>query len=139
MIKFILSLTDIKLLLNRSKRKIYIIVMHICDVCMTWLISTCNWNWYVLFVFLYHPQTKFGAVYRNHPVRPSICPSVRPSMCMKEYGCCLKFRRGDNSTYTFTKKGVMYLWRPLDVCSCLVYFRDGMLSPWHNSISIHFS
>ena len=28
---------------------------------------------------------------------------------MKEYGCCLKFRRGDNSTYTFTKRGGMYL------------------------------
>jgi hypothetical protein len=23
---------------------------------------------------------------------------------MKEYGCCPKFKRGDNSTYTFTKK-----------------------------------
>jgi hypothetical protein len=22
----------------------------------------------------------------------------------KEYGCCLKFKRGDNSTYTFKKK-----------------------------------
>jgi hypothetical protein len=22
---------------------------------------------------------------------------------MKEYGCCPKFKRGDNSTYTFTK------------------------------------
>jgi len=21
-------------------------------------------------------------------------------MCMKEYGCCPKFKRGDNSTYT---------------------------------------
>jgi hypothetical protein len=30
-------------------------------------------------------------------------------MCMKEYRCCLKFRRGDNSTYTFTKRGVVYL------------------------------
>ena len=30
-------------------------------------------------------------------------------MCMKEYGCCLKFGRGDNSTYTFTKRGVVYL------------------------------
>jgi hypothetical protein len=50
-------------------------------------------------------------------------------MCMKEYRCCLKFRRGDNSSYTFTKRGVMYLWRPLDVCSWLVYFGDGMLSP----------
>jgi hypothetical protein len=28
---------------------------------------------------------------------------------MKEYGCCPKFKRGDNSTYTFTKKGGMYL------------------------------
>jgi hypothetical protein len=30
-------------------------------------------------------------------------------MCMKEYGCCPKFKRGDNSTYTFTKSGVVYL------------------------------
>ena len=31
-------------------------------------------------------------------------------MCMKEYRCCLKFRTGDNSTYTFTKRGGgMYL------------------------------
>ena len=26
-------------------------------------------------------------------------------MHMKEYGCCPKFKRGDNSTCTFTKKG----------------------------------
>jgi Ser/Thr protein kinase RdoA (MazF antagonist) len=25
-------------------------------------------------------------------------------MCMEEYGCCPKFKRGDNSTYTFTKE-----------------------------------
>jgi hypothetical protein len=31
-------------------------------------------------------------------------------MCMKEYGCCPKFKRGNNSTYTFTKRGgCMYL------------------------------
>jgi hypothetical protein len=30
-------------------------------------------------------------------------------MCMKEYGCCPKFKRGDNSTYTFTKRGGVYL------------------------------
>jgi hypothetical protein len=30
-------------------------------------------------------------------------------MCIKQYRCCLKFRRGDNSTYTFTKSGVVYL------------------------------
>ena len=46
-----------------------------------------------------------------------------------EYGYCPKFKRGDNSTYTFTKRGAVYLWRPLDVCSWLVYFGDGMLSP----------
>jgi hypothetical protein len=23
---------------------------------------------------------------------------------MKEYGCCPKFKRGNNSTYTFTKR-----------------------------------
>jgi hypothetical protein len=29
---------------------------------------------------------------------------------MKEYGCCPKFKRGDNSIYTFTKRGGgMYL------------------------------
>ena len=71
-----------------------------------------------------------GGVYRNHPVRPSIhVPCKRNSsqtaywifmklyifvihylqMCMKEYGCCPKFKRGDNSTYTFTKRGGMYL------------------------------
>jgi hypothetical protein len=26
-------------------------------------------------------------------------------MCMKEYGCCPRFKRGDDSTYTFTKRG----------------------------------
>jgi hypothetical protein len=30
-------------------------------------------------------------------------------MCMKEYGCCPKFKSGDNSTYTFSKRGGMYL------------------------------
>jgi hypothetical protein len=30
-------------------------------------------------------------------------------MYMKECGCCPKFRRGDISSYTFTKRGVMYL------------------------------
>ena len=27
------------------------------------------------------------------------------AMCMKENGCCPKSKRGDNSTYTFTKRG----------------------------------
>jgi hypothetical protein len=30
-------------------------------------------------------------------------------MCMKEYGCCPKLKRRDNSAYTFTKRGVEYL------------------------------
>jgi hypothetical protein len=33
-------------------------------------------------------------------------------MYMKEYGCCPKFKRGENSTYNFTKmgwRGGMYL------------------------------
>jgi hypothetical protein len=30
-------------------------------------------------------------------------------MCMIEYVCCPKFKGGDNSTYTFTKRGGMYL------------------------------
>jgi hypothetical protein len=30
-------------------------------------------------------------------------------MCMKEYGCSPKFKRGENSTYTFMKRGGMYL------------------------------
>jgi hypothetical protein len=30
-------------------------------------------------------------------------------MCMKEYGCCPKFKRRNNSTYTFTKRRGMYL------------------------------
>jgi hypothetical protein len=30
-------------------------------------------------------------------------------MCMEEYRCCPKFKRRDNSTYTFTKRRVMYL------------------------------
>jgi hypothetical protein len=29
--------------------------------------------------------------------------------CMEEYSCCPKFKRGDNSTCTFTKRGGMYL------------------------------
>jgi hypothetical protein len=33
-------------------------------------------------------------------------------MCMEEYGCCPKFKRGDNSTYTFTKRGVVFGQQP---------------------------
>jgi hypothetical protein len=37
-------------------------------------------------------------------------------MCMKEYGCCPKFKRGNNSTYTFTKRRGMYLVSANFVC-----------------------
>jgi hypothetical protein len=30
-------------------------------------------------------------------------------MFMKECDCCPKFKRGDNSTYTFTERGVVHL------------------------------
>ena len=70
-----------------------------------------------------------GWVYRNNPVHPSMyLVSATPhkpligfllklskfvvhylQMCMKEYGCCPKFKRRDNSTNTFTKRGGMYL------------------------------
>jgi hypothetical protein len=79
----------------------------------------------------YTPRKQSLGVYRNHPVRPSVRPSVHVpckrnstyttywifmklytfvvhslQMCMKEYGCCPKlFKRRDNSTYTFTKRG----------------------------------
>ena len=34
----------------------------------------------LLWKLLYPPQTKFGGVYRNHPVCLSVCPSVRLSV-----------------------------------------------------------
>jgi hypothetical protein len=46
---------------------------------------------------------------------------------MKEYRCCLEFRRGDNSTDTFTKRGVVYL------VSAIPYVKTipgGMVSSW---------
>jgi hypothetical protein len=44
-------------------------------------------------------------------------------MCMKEYCCCLKFRKGDNSTYTFTKRGGRVPCKPMPP------------PPFHESIS----
>jgi hypothetical protein len=48
----------------------------------------------------------------NEPFRRSCAYKVHDTpfvhylqMCMKEYGCYPKFRRGDNSPYTFTKRG----------------------------------
>ena len=59
--------------------------------------------------------TKRGAVYLVSATPPKRFIGVfgklytvvvhNQQMCMKEYRCSLKFRRGDNSTYTFTKRG----------------------------------
>ena len=79
----------------------------------------------------YTPRKQsLGGVYRNHPVCSSVhVPCKRNSssstywifmklytfvvhylqMCLKEYGCCPKYKKGDSSTYTFTKRVGMYL------------------------------
>jgi hypothetical protein len=44
-------------------------------------------------------------------------------MCMKEYGCCPKFKRGDNSTYTFTKRGGMYLVSEVVYYNCVKFHK----------------
>jgi hypothetical protein len=44
-------------------------------------------------------------------------------MCMKEYGCCPKFKRRDNSTYTFTKRGVVYLVSTTHAHLQVVYYK----------------
>jgi hypothetical protein len=53
---------------------------------------------------------------------------------MKEYGCCPKFKRGDNSTYTFTKRGGMYLISATSIvdkrrCQVILYFQDFAIFP----------
>ena len=53
----------------------------------------------------YTPANKvWGYIGITLSVRPSVCPCTL-QMCMKEYGCCPKFKRGDKSTYTFMEKG----------------------------------
>ena len=57
-------------------------------------------------------------------------------MCTKEYGCCPKFKTGDNSTYTFTKRGGMYLCKDptdrrgglTDLCYTNIHSEDVILS-----------
>jgi hypothetical protein len=44
-------------------------------------------------------------------------------MCMKEYGCCRKYKRGDNSTNTLTKRGhVPCRWVSLHAHLQVVYY-----------------
>jgi hypothetical protein len=49
-------------------------------------------------------------------------------MCMKEYGCCPKFKRGDNSTYIFTKRGGGHLHAHLQVVyyKCVKFHKNPM-------------
>ena len=62
-----------------------------------WAWSSAN-NW----VYLYPPQTKFGGVYRNHPVCLSVCPSVQSKL---------------NLGYNFsTKRDKALIWHTLVPC-----------------------
>jgi hypothetical protein len=58
-------------------------------------------------------------------------------MCMKEYGCCPKFKRGDNSTYTFTKRGGggMYLVRATPTKLLQTLFAGG-IARYDNNLTI---
>jgi hypothetical protein len=52
-------------------------------------------------------------------------------MCMKEYGCCSKFKRGDNATYTFTKRGAtVFLHAHLQVVyyNCVKFHKNSISS-----------
>ena len=100
------------------------VFLNFCIIFFTYL-NTVPRNFYFLtgVLFIIPPANKVSGVYRNHPVHPSVhVPCKRNSsktifmklytfvvhylpMCLKEYGCCPKFKSGDNSTYTFTKTG----------------------------------
>ena len=57
-------------------------------------------------------------------------------MCMKEYGCCPKFKRGDNSTYTFTKRGGCTLQAQL-LLNCLLIFFETLHSCSTQPADVH--
>jgi hypothetical protein len=59
--------------------------------CTTVLYVGCKWSRHWIFMKLY----TFVVHYLQ--------------MCMKENGCCPKFKMGDNSTYTFTKRGGVFV------------------------------
>ena len=61
-------------------------------------------------------------------------------MCMKEYGCYPKFKRGDNSTYTFTKReGGMYMCTLLAqlLLNCLLNFYETLHSCSTQPTDVH--
>ena len=50
---------------------------HIFPIC--WVL-----NWNLLMKLFYTPRNEVrGGVYWNHPVRPSVCLSVSPSVCRR--------------------------------------------------------
>jgi hypothetical protein len=63
---------------------------------------------------------------------------------MKEYGCCPKFKRGDNSTYTFTKRGshapytvvVHYLHMCMTEYGCL-FLHAHLQVVYYNCVKFH--
>jgi hypothetical protein len=58
-------------------------------------------------------------------------------MYMKEYRCCLKFGRGDNSTYTFTKGvGGMYL-VSVTPTKPLIEFLEGTINILRTRLSLN--
>jgi hypothetical protein len=68
--------------------------------------------------YISNKQFSRSCTYKVHtllPFRESISWIISPSkfwtatICMKEYGCCPKFKRGDNSNCTLMKRGCMYL------------------------------
>ena len=96
-------------------------------------------------------------VHRKHVITSHVNTGLSGWYC-GQYGLCYVFicisrlsKSADLSTWLFflghlglaTWCGfstvLKTLWRPLDVCSWVVYYRNRMLSPWHNSISVLFS
>jgi hypothetical protein len=59
-------------------------------------------------------------------------------MCMKEYRCCLQFRKGDNSTYTFTKRGVVYLRLTDGRTRWFLYIPPNVVCGGYNKMSLEY-
>jgi hypothetical protein len=53
-----------------------------------------------------NPISRLGGVALTRYMTPPTVVILYLQMCMKEYGCCPKFGRGDNLTYTL--KYVLY-------------------------------
>jgi hypothetical protein len=122
---------NIKDLFCRFKRHI-VFVTKVLKKCCPYLIfhlspvsvKSCCPSFPILSSFLYIGVFRYSWK-RSHPEYTwNICTQTKTywmfmklytvvvhilQMCMKEYRCCLKFGRGDNSTYTFTKKPYSFM------------------------------